>query len=438
MIDKNYRAKLEELNPEKYTIAEYLFECFVKPEKAVSDLCQEQATAQHRRSFVQEDTRPKYGAKVIELEVLEKDVEPKFVFEFTPKRKKVSVCKAKIAQPWINFGAKIPNVISALIGEGVFYVDGINSIKILDIEFPKSFLKEFKGPQFGVKGIRKKLKIKKRPLVCSVVKPNIGLSPEQFAEQAFKGLMGGLDLVKDDEMIADTKYSPLKKRLDLVMEKVYKAQDKTGEKKAFLANITTEVKQMEELYDFVAEYNGDAFGLLSTMPVGLSACRWIMDKGKFPVIAHFPFIAPFTRHPFFGVSYKLITKLQRMAGYDGIIMPAFGSRMFTTHKELRENIKMCFEENGLKKCLPAPGGGIKPEFIPKMYRECNTKDFMVITGRGVYKHPMGPEAGAKSFRQAIDAVEKGKELKEYAETHTELKKALEWFKEYETHNAPIP
>lgn len=438
MIDENYKAKLGELDLEKYTIAEYVFESVVDPEKAVSDLCQEQATAQHRRSFVEEDTRPKYGAKVIELQVLEKDVEPKFVFEFTPKGKKVSVCKAKIAQPWINFGAKIPNMLSALVGEGIYYVDGINSIKILDIEFPKSFLKEFKGPKFGVKGIRKKLEVKTRPLVCSVVKPNIGLSPEQFAEQAYKGLVGGLDMVKDDEMIADTEYSPLKKRLELVMEKLYKAQDKTGEKKGFLANITTEVSEMEELYDFVAEFKGDTFGLLSTMPVGLSACRWIMNKGKFPVIAHFPFIAPFTRHAYYGMSYKLVTKLQRMVGYDGIIMPGFGSRMFTAHEELRENISMCLEENSMKKTLPAPGGGIKPELVPKMYEECKTKDFLIITGRGVYKHPLGPEAGAKSFRQAIDAVEKGKTLEEYAETHEELNKALKWFKEYETHTAPIP
>ncbi len=437
MIDENYQAKLEELDLEKYTITEYLFESTINPEKAVSDLCQEQATAQHRRSFVKEDTRPKYGAKVVSLDVLEKDADPKFVFEFTPK-KKVSVCKAKIAQPWVNFGAKIPNMISALVGEGIFYVDGINSISVENIEFPKSFLKHFKGPQFGVEGIRKKLQVKERPLICSVVKPNIGLTPEQFAEQAFKGLTGGLDMVKDDEMIADTEYSPLKKRLELVMEKLYKAQDKTGEKKAFLSNITTEVSQLEELYDAVAEYKGDAFALLSTMPVGLSACRWILDKGKFPVVAHFPFIAPFTRHPYFGMSYKLITKMQRMVGYDAIIMPAFGSRMFTSHNELRKNIDSCFEENSLKKTLPAPGGGIKPEFIPQMYKECKTKDFLIITGRGVYKHPMGPEAGAKSFRQAIDAIEKGKTLEEYAETHKELKKALEWFKEHQTHTAPVP
>jgi ribulose-bisphosphate carboxylase large chain len=438
MKNKNYFAKKEDLDPEKYTITEYLFESFVDPEKAVADLCQEQATAQYRRSFEKEDTRPEHGAKAIELEVLEKNTEPKFVFEFTPKNKKVFLCKTKIAQPWINFGAKIPNMLSALAGEGVFYVEGINSIKVMDIQFPKSFLKEFKGPKFGVKGIRKKLQIKKRPLVCSVVKPNIGLKPKQFAEQAFKGLVGGLDMVKDDEMIADTKYSPLKKRLELVMEKLYKAQDKTGEKKAFLANITTEVSEMEELYDFVAQFNGDAFGLLSTMPVGFSASRWIMDKGKFPVIAHFPFIAPFTRHPNFGLSYALVTKLQRMCGYDAIIMPGFGSRMFTSNEELRQNIEMCFEENGLEKTLPAPGGGIKPEFIPVMYKECKTKDFMIITGRGVYKHPMGPEAGAASFRQAIDAVEKGISLKEYAKTHNELNKAMEWFEEYETHTAPIP
>ncbi len=40
-------------------------------------------------------------------------------------------------------------------------------------------------------------------------------------------------------------------------------------------------------------------------------------------------------------------------------------------------------------------------------------------------HPMGYTAGAKAWQQAIDATMQGLPLSEYAQTHEELKSAIE-------------
>lgn len=46
-------------------------------------------------------------------------------------------------------------------------------------------------------------------------------------------------------------------------------------------------------------------------------------------------------------------------------------------------------------------------------------------GGGIIGHPDGPRAGATAVRQALEAVSKGIPLNQYAETHKELKRALE-------------
>jgi ribulose-bisphosphate carboxylase large chain len=52
-------------------------------------------------------------------------------------------------------------------------------------------------------------------------------------------------------------------------------------------------------------------------------------------------------------------------------------------------------------------------------------DIVIQVGGGTQGHPMGIEAGAKAVMQAIEAYREGVSLDEYAETHEELKVALD-------------
>ena len=66
-IDGFY-AKRRDLNPEDYIELDFTFECAGDPREAAAHLCSEQSTAQWHRVGVEEDFRPRFGAKVLEMD----------------------------------------------------------------------------------------------------------------------------------------------------------------------------------------------------------------------------------------------------------------------------------------------------------------------------------------------------------------------------------
>ncbi|UCD79362.1 MAG: hypothetical protein JSW26_28855 [Desulfobacterales bacterium] len=423
---QGFFAEHAELNSEDYLIFDYYFESTIAPEDAAAHLCQEQSTAQWKRVGVDEDLRRRFGAKVIEL-MVERELDRPSYPSLAPSAGKAYGCRVKIAHPHANFGPKLPNMLSAACGEGTFYSKGISAIKLFDIEFPDSFLQHFEGPKFGIEGLRDLLQVYDRPLFFGVIKPNLGLSPEPFAELAYQGWLGGLDIAKDDEMLSDVAWSPLRQRAALLGQARLKSEKETGEKKIYLANITDEVDRLIELHDIAVAGGANAL-LVNGMTTGLSAVRMLRKHSQVPLVGHFPFIAPFTRAPYLGVHSKLITKLQRFVGFDVVIMAGFGERMKTPDSEVLLNVQECFKPLGhLKKILPVPAGSQWAGSAPALYEKLGTIDFGIVPGRGVFSHPMGPRAGAASLRQAWDALQKGLTLEAYALDHPELKAAIEAF-----------
>jgi ribulose-bisphosphate carboxylase large chain len=207
--------------------------------------------------------------------------------------KRAHACKVRISQPHGNFGPKLPNILTAAGGEGAFYSPGISVIKLLNIEFPDLFLQAFQGPKFGIKGLRDILGVYDRPLFFGVIKPNIGLAPEPFAELAYQSWLGGVDIAKDDEMLCDVEWSPLNRRAQLLGAARLKSEKETGEKKIYLANITDEVDRLNEPHDIAVDAGANAV-MVNGMTTGLSAVRMLRKHTKVPLVGHFDFIAPFT------------------------------------------------------------------------------------------------------------------------------------------------
>ncbi|MGA9549703.1 MAG: RuBisCO large subunit C-terminal-like domain-containing protein, partial [Rhodomicrobium sp.] len=156
--------------------------------------------------------------------------------------------------------------------------------------------------------------------------------------------------------------------------------------------------------------------------------RMLRKHATVPLIAHFPFIAAFSRLPGYGIHSRVVTRLQRLAGCDSVIMPGFGSRMMTPEHEVLDCVRACLEPMGsIKPCLPVPGGSDWAGTLEGVYKKVGSVDFGFVPGRGVFGHPMGPRAGAASIRQAWDAISQGIPLAQHAATHAELHAALEAF-----------
>ncbi|MDE2949573.1 MAG: RuBisCO large subunit C-terminal-like domain-containing protein [Chloroflexota bacterium] len=409
---------------EDYLVLDYYFESVVPPEEAAARLCQEQSTAQWKRVGFDEDLRERFGAKVIDLQVTGVLDQPSYPLP-SVERAKTYQCRVTIAHPHGNFGPKLPNILTAALGEGAFYSPGIAAIKLIDIEFPESFLGQFEGPKFGIQGLRDMLEVYDRPIFFGVVKPNIGLSPEDFAELAFQSWLGGLDIAKDDEMLSDVAWSPLRERAEKAGKARLKAEEITGEKKIYLANITDEVDQLIHLHDIAVERGANAL-MVNGMTTGLSAVRMLRKHSQAPLVAHFDFIAPLTHISYFGVHAKVMTKLQRLAGFDVVIFPGFGARMKTPDDEVLQSVRECLKPWGqIKTALPVPAGSQWAASTALLYERLKTIDFGIVPGRAVFAHPMGPKGGAASLRQGWEAVTAGKSLEAYARNHIELQLAIE-------------
>ncbi|MBI4126387.1 MAG: ribulose 1,5-bisphosphate carboxylase [Deltaproteobacteria bacterium] len=423
---KGFFADEEDLIHDDYLFFTFWFETAEKPEHAVAELACELSTAQWKRPGIDEDYRPRHAAKVVHLEILSEARRPSFMTSFA-KGDHFYRGLVRLAYPQINIGPRLPNLLTTVCGEGAFFCKAISAVKLVDIDFPASWLADFQGPRFGIEGLRGILDVYDRPIFLGVVKPNIGLDPKSFAGIAYESWIGGLDIAKDDEMLGDTTWSPLIRRCREVGRKRKEAEDLTGEKKIYLANITDEVDRLRELHDLAVREGANAV-MVNAEPVGLSALRMLAKHASVPVVAHFAGIAPMTRLPYYGVSSIVLTKLQRLAGADLIIVPGFGGRMKTEEEEVLDTVDACTEPFGhCKRSLPTPGGSDWAGTLPLVSEKLRSHEFGFICGRGVFNHPMGPTAGAASLRQAWEAIVQRLPLADYAADHRELEVALEAF-----------
>ena len=109
----------------------------------------------------------------------------------------------QIAFPQVNIGSQIPMLLTTVVGN----ISMGGQIKVLDIRFPKKFVEGFHGPKFGIQGVRELLGVPDRPLLNNMIKPCTGYTPEVGVELFRAAAMGGCDIIKDDELLANASFN---------------------------------------------------------------------------------------------------------------------------------------------------------------------------------------------------------------------------------------
>jgi ribulose-bisphosphate carboxylase large chain len=334
----------------------------------------------------------------------------------------------KIAYPIELFeSANMPNILSSVAGN-VFGLKALKNLRLLDIEFPKHLLSGFKGPAFGIAGIRALLKMPKRPLVGTIIKPKLGLETKDHAKVAYDAWFGGCDVVKDDENLSSQQFNPFAERLTHTLESRDKAQDETGERKVYMINITAETNTMLKRAQAVVDQGGE-YVMVDILTCGWSALQTLREQNfKLVIHAHRAGHAAFTKNPKHGIAMKPIAAVARVIGVDQLHVGTVVGKMSETKTEVLENIDACKAQmGGLKPVLPVASGGLHPRLVPALM-ETFGNDFVIQAGGGIHGHPEGTVAGAKAMRQAVDATLYGKTLQEYAKNHIELALALKQWK----------
>ncbi|MCD6575845.1 MAG: type III ribulose-bisphosphate carboxylase [Nanoarchaeota archaeon] len=346
---------------------------------------------------------------------------------------------AEIAYPLDLFElGNMPEILSSIAGN-IFGMKEVDTIRLVDVKWPTKLKNSFKGPQFGIKGVRKLLGVKKRPLVGTIVKPKLGLTSKEHAKVAYEAWVGGLDIVKDDENLTSQPFNKFKKRVEETLKLKWKAEKETGERKMYMANVTAETREMLKRAKFLKDM-GNEYAMVDILTVGFAGLQTLrdeMDKLKLVLHGHRAMHAALTRNPNHGISMSVLAEISRLIGTDQLHVGTAVGKMEGKKKDIiyivddvegkfiRKRGHMLAENWGkIKPMFAVCSGGLHPGLVPplvKMFGE----DIIIQAGGGVHGHPRGTRKGATAMRQAVDATLRGVPLREYAKTHKELKEAIE-------------
>jgi len=335
------------------------------------------------------------------------------------------VANIKIAYPIDLFEpGNIPNLLSSVAGN-VFGLKELKNLRLNDIILPKKYVKNFKGPQYGISGIRKILEIGDRPLVGTIIKPKLGLRTAHHAKIAYDAWIGGCDIVKDDENLANQNFNRFAERVKATLKMRDLAERKTRERKLYITNITGETDDMTRRAKYLKEHGGRCV-MIDVLTVGWSALQ-TMREHSFGLIVHGhrAMHAAVTKNPKHGISMKVFARLLRLIGVDELHVGTVVGKMAESEVEVLENVRALKDNmHGLKKVMPVASGGLHPLLIPNITKIFG-KDVIIQMGGGIHGHPMGTKAGAMAARQALCAIEKNISVKECAKEHKELRAAIE-------------
>ncbi len=351
-------------------------------------------------------------------------------------KKKNTPAIIDVAYPLDSFEmGSVPQILSSMAGN-IFGMKAVKNLRLLDMRFPKEFIKSMPGPKYGISGIRKLLRVRKRPLVGTIVKPKIGLSAAEHAKVAYEAWVGGCDVVKDDENLTSQKFNPFNRRIRLTLKARDKAEKETGEKKVYMANITAETEEMMKRARIVKDYGGE-YIMIDIFTTGFAALQTMRKRNYNQVIhAHRAMHAAITRQKKHGITMLTFAKLFRLIGVDQLHIGTGVGKMCEPPVEVIANATACRDRNtpeskdylgqnwyGMRRVFPVSSGGMHPGLVPANMKFMGN-DVIIQMGGGIHGHPKGTRAGARAARQAVDAVMKGYTLKEYAKKHEELALAL--------------
>jgi ribulose-bisphosphate carboxylase large chain len=228
----------------------------------------------------------------------------------TSKDGKYHRAVVKVSWSMENFGTNLPVMVSTLQGN-LYEITQFTGLKLIDIELPPLFGNQFHGPAFGIEGCRTLTGVQGRPMIGTIIKPSIGLTPEQTATMVKTLAEAGIDFVKDDELLSSSANSSFNDRVDAVMNVINAHADKTGKKVMYAFNLSGEVDEMLQRYEKIVS-SGGTCAMISINSVGLAAAKKIMDQRQLAIHAHRNGWGMLTRHPLLGIDYKAYQKIWRL------------------------------------------------------------------------------------------------------------------------------
>lgn len=409
-------------------IAEYLVETPKTLAAAAESMAGEQSTGTFTRVPGETDElRERFAARVESIEPLDPVDVPSLPGAAIPaSQMNFERGRVRISFSLENMGPNLPVILSTVAGN-LFELRYLSGLRLLDLNFPAALATNFPGPQFGIEGTRRLTGVYDRPIIGTIVKPSIGLTPAATADLVRTLGDAGIDFVKDDELMANPPHSPLAERVKAVMHVVNELADRTGRKVMFAFNISDQLDRMLEHHDTVVAAGGNCV-MVSINSVGIAAVDYLRRRSSVPIHAHRNGWGMYTRHPALGMEFTAYQKLWRLAGVDQLHVNGLKNKFCEPDESVVRSIKACLAPMlGGYTVMPVVSSGQWGGQAPETYRQTQTLDLMYLAGGGILAHPGGPAAGVAALRQAWEAAASGIALADFARFHRELAQSIEFY-----------
>jgi ribulose-bisphosphate carboxylase large chain len=411
--------------------AKYLIETAYPLEQAAEIMAGEQSSG----TFVKtpgetEALKAKHAATIASIEEIEERTGPALSGTKIPKGVSKAVYKralVELAWPLENVGLNLSNLMATVAGN-LFELSPFSALKLLDITVPEVFKDKYPGPEFGTEGTRKLCDVYERPIIGTIIKPSVGLSPTQTAQQVQTLIEAGLDFVKDDELMGDSPHSPFTQRVDAVMEVINKYAERTGKKPMFAFNLSGDMDDMLYRHDYVLEKGGTCV-MLSLNWVGISGTVKLREHSQLPIHGHRNGWGLYSRSEDIGIAFKAYHKIFSMAGVDHLHTNGIRNKFCESDESVLTSIRACLKpEEGGYPVMPVISSGQWAEQAYDTYRQIQSTDLMYLCGGGITGHPGGMAAGVSSIQLAWEGAVQGKTIDELQEQHPELKQAIDLYR----------
>jgi ribulose-bisphosphate carboxylase large chain len=338
--------------------------------------------------------------------------------------------EVEVSWPISNMGPSLPNLLATVAGN-LFELRQFSALRLLDLTLPTAFAAAYLGPQFGIAGTRALSGVPDGPLIGTIIKPSVGLTPEATAAAVRELAAGGIDFIKDDELQSDGPHNPLEARIAAVMPVLEDQAALSGRKVMYAFNITGGIDDMRRGHDAVLAAGGTCV-MVSLNAIGLPGLDHLRRHCELPIHGHRNGWGLFSRSPDIGMSYLAYQKFWRLAGADHLHVNGLRNKFCEDDASVIASARGCLTPLFTppeKDCVVMPvfSSGQTAAQAADTFAALGSTDLIYCCGGGVAAHPGGVAAGVASLRQAWEAAVAGIALDEHARSHPELAQALEAF-----------
>jgi len=368
----------DRINPEEYIIVEYYLESSISLRDAAWNIAVGQSIGNPSvRSVWETDELIEKYCNVIEK------VDP-----LAGKSGRVL-----IGFPKVNIDIKTDGIshLLVMIMGGQLDIDSIEKCVVKSISFPLSVKLQFMGPKFGIKGIREYTKCQNKPLLGGIVKPKTGVTPEVLLEIVKQLVEGGVNFIKEDEILSNPEFCPIKERVPLIMNYL------KGKDVIYAVSIHADPHHILERVKQVYMLGGNAVHVNFWCGMGVYKAIRELDLPMFLFFQKSGDKILTDQSHRFHIEWSVICQLAGLMGVDFIHAGMWGGYSHYEEDDLNNVLDILYDHN----VMPSLSCGMHPGLIEAINNKFGI-DYMANCGGAIHGHPGGTLDGVKAMRQSID------------------------------------